>query len=789
MNHRAARRALSAVLLLACALARGQTAAPAAAQPTEPATAAAREQLRAIVEGQIGAGNIPGAVVLAGDAGHIRYQLAAGRRAVLPASEAMSADTVFDLASVTKVIATTTAVLQLSERGAVSLDAPVARYLPAFGAAGKESITVRELLAHTSGLPAGLPPRRRAGDGDAVREAMNLAPVAPPGERVIYSDVNFVVLGELVRRVAGQPLDAWCRDHVFAPLGMRDTGFLPGPQTVARTAPTAPRGGRMLRGLVHDPTAARLGGVAGNAGLFSTAADLARFAQMILNGGQAGGTRVLRPESVALLAAPATPLAAGAWRGLGWALAAPLAANRDRLPPLGMLEQTGYTGTGVWIDMVSGRFAVILSSRLHPGDQGNAAPLRQQVLALLASETPPLAARAIGAAVPGTAAALAWSMRLPPAAGPVRSGIDVLEAQAFAPLAGLRVGLVTNRSGFDGSGARTADVLARAPGVTLAALFAPEHGLGSDVDAPLGDAVDAGTGVPVHSLYGAHRRFAPATLAGVDALVFDVQDAGVRFFTYITTLGYMLEAAAARGVPAFVLDRPNPLGADRFGGPPQDPGQASFTGYFPLPLLHGMTVGELARMFNSELGIGADLRVVAMQGYTRGMRFADTGLGWVPLSPNLRDAAQLDLYADVGLIEGANVSVGRGTPTPFALVGAPWIAARELAAYLNALDAGARFEATSFVPTEGRYRGRLCQGVSIRPGAAPRPPGRLGLALAIALHALHAKQFDLPAIRASLGSAEAWRLIDAHAPLAEVERAVSAQGVGFAAQRARFLMY
>ncbi|WP_020204350.1 exo-beta-N-acetylmuramidase NamZ domain-containing protein [Cupriavidus sp. WS] len=785
------RRALSAMLstaLLACALA---AAGPAAAQ-SAPA-AAAREQLRAIVEGQIAAGNIPGAVVLAGDASHIRYQLAAGRRAVLPASEAMRADTVFDLASVTKVIATTTAVLQLSERAAVALDAPVARYLPAFGAAGKQAITVRQLLAHTSGLPAGLPPRQRAHGGDAAREAVRqalaLAPVAPPGERVIYSDVNFVVLGELVRRVAGQPLDAWCRDHVFAPLGMRDTGFLPGPAAMARTAPTAPRGGRMLRGQVHDPTAARLGGVAGNAGLFSTAADLARFAQMILNGGQAGGTRVLRPESIALLASPATPVAAGAWRGLGWALAAPLAANRDRLPPLGLLEQTGYTGTGVWIDMVGGRFAVILSSRLHPADKGNAAPLRQQVLALLASEAPPLAAQAIGSAVPGAAAALAHAMRLPPAAGPVRSGIDVLEAQAFAPLAGLRVGLVTNRSGFDGRGVRTADVLARAPGVTLAALFAPEHGLGSDVDAPLGDALDARTGVPVHSLYGEQRRFAPATLAGVDALVFDVQDAGVRFFTYITTLGYMLEAAAARGIPAFVLDRPDPLGADRFGGPLPDPGPASFTGYFPLPLLHGMTVGELARLFNSRLGIGADLRVIAMQGYTRGMRFADTGLGWVPLSPNLRDAAQLDLYPDVGLIEGANVSVGRGTPAPFTLVGAPWIAAPELAAYLNALDAGARFEPVSFVPTEGRYRGRLCQGVSIRPGPAPRPPSRLGLALAIALHALHEREFDLPAIRASLGSGEALRLIAAHAPLAEVEQAVAAQGAGFAAVRAPFLIY
>jgi len=793
MSWRYALRALLGVLLLACGLPSAGLAAEASIADAARAIgdANAREQLRAIVAGQIEAGNIPGVVVLAGDARRILYRAAIGLRAVLPASEAMRDDTVFDLASVTKVIATTTAVLQLSERGAISLNSPVVRYLPEFGAAGKETITVRELLSHTSGLPPGLPPARRPGRaGDVLREAMSQAPIAPPGSRIIYSDVNFIVLGELVRRVSGQPLDAWCRAHIFEPLRMRDTDFLPGAAAVRRSAPTTPKGSQMLRGRVHDPTAARMGGVAGHAGLFSTAEDLARFAQMILNDGRSGGTTVLRPESVALLATPASPLAAGAWRGLGWALAAPLVANRDRLPPLGMLEQTGYTGTGVWIDLVTKRFAIILTSRLHPYDRGDAAPLRQQVLALLASESAPLATPAIHDTVPGAAAALAQSMRLPLATGPVRSGIDVLEAQAFAPLSGLRVGLVTNRSGFDGRGVRTADALAHAPGVTLAALFAPEHGLASDIDAPLADSFDAATGVPVYSLYGGSRRFVPATLEGLDALVFDVQDAGVRFFTYITTLGYTLQAAAARGIPVFVLDRPNPLGADVFGGPPMDPGKASsFTGYFPLPLIHGMTVGELARMFNARLGIGADLRVVAMQGYARHMRFADTGLGWVPISPSLRNAQQLDLYPDLGLVEGANVSVGRGTPAPFTLLGAPWIVGKDLASYLERLGTGASFEVTSFVPTEGRHRGRLCHGVSIKAGMAHRPPGRLGLALAIAMHALYPRQFDLPAIRDSLGSDDTWRLIDAHASLTAVEQAVLAQGADFAQDRARFLMY
>ncbi len=730
--------------------------------------AAARLQAAQIVAGQIAAGHIPGAVVLIGDASHVFYREAFGQRATLPAPEPMTLNTEFDLASLTKVIATTTAIMQLAEAGRIDLNAPVAKYWPAFAAYGKDAVTVHDLLAHTSGLRADLPARPAQPGREGVLKAIAAEhPRSAPGERVIYSDLNFVVLGELVERISQRPLDTYCQAHIFAPLGMRDTLFLPDAGRAARTAPTLADSSGIRRGEVHDPTAQWMDGVSGNAGLFSTADDLARFAQMLLNDGHAGSTRILQPQSIAALAAAAAPLTAVAWRGLGWELAAPLVSNHDRLPPIGVIGHTGYTGTGLWIDLVTHQFMIILSNRVYPHGGGDARPLRAQLLALLASRSPPASAAQIGRLLPSALPALRAAERLPTSTGPVQAGIDVLEAQQFAPLAGLRVGLLTNRSGFDAQGRRTVDVLDHAPGVTLAALFSPEHGLNTDLDERVGDVVDPATGLTIHSLYGATQRFPSGSLRGLDALVFDIQDAGVRFFTYETTLGYALEAAAARGIPLFVLDRPDPLGAQRFGGPVLDARHESFTGYFQAPLQPGMTLGELAGLFNRNKHIGADLRVVPMQGYQRAMTFADTGLGWVPPSPNLRTLSQLELYPDVALLEGANLSVGRGTAHPFEWIGAPWIDSARLANALNALDTGAHFEQVDFVPTESTWRGQLCHGVSIVRDVAPaqRPVASLGLALLATLHALYPDSFDLAATRGSIGSQAVWQAIhDGAAP-------------------------
>lgn len=759
---------------------------------------AAHIELAHIVEGEIEAGRIPGAVIVAGDRNGSSYRHAFGNRSLTPAAEPMTLDTEFDLASLTKVIATTTAVLQLVESHRIALDAPVARYWPSFAANGKGAVTVRELLTHTSGFAPDLPLGPRARDRAGVLAEVVAEPLrAKPGQRVIYSDINFVVLGELVRRVTHRSLDDYCNAHIFAPLGMHDTMFLPDLAHIARSAPTTADRHGMRTGRVHDPTAERLGGVSGNAGLFSTADDLARFAQMVIGAGTFHGRRVLRPQTVAALAVPARPIeseqvskeSATAQRGLGWALESPLVSNRDRLPPFGALTHTGYTGTAMWIDLVSKRFAIVLTNRVHPDDSGDAKPLRAQVVAWFASRHAALSAADVAHAVPAIAPAVEEALRLPTSKGPVRTGIDVLEDAAFAPLAGLRIGLVTNRTGFDAHGRRTIDVLARAPHVRLVRIFAPEHGLGTDRDEPLTDTVDPATGIAVWSLYGRTRRFTPASLDGLDALVFDLQDAGVRFFTYETTLGYALEAAANKGIALFVLDRPAPLGGIAFGGPRLDEAKESFTGYFPLPLVPGMTIGELALLFNRERSLGAELHVVSMQRYTRAMRFSDTGLGWVPPSPNLRTTVQLGLYPDIGMLEGANVSVGRGTAHPFEWIGAPWIDGERLAEVLSALHLGVRVAPIAFVPTESTYRGRQCHGVSIsRIGTEP-VPGRLGIVLIGVLHSLYPDQFDFAATREAVGSDSVWQALRVGAGIEDIEAIENETTSQFDAMRAKSLIY
>ena len=747
--------------------------------------------LEAVVAAQIADGNVAGAVVAIGDASGVRERVALGQRSNGPAAEPMTEDTIFDLASLTKAVATATAVLQLAERGRLELDAPASRYWPPFADGGKAHITIRQLLTHTSGLPPGLAAQSELRGPATVLHAIGvMPPIAAPGHRVIYSDLNYVALGEVVHRVSGIGLDAWCAQNIFQPLGMRDTAFRPSHKAIPRIAPTIIRNGRWLRGKVHDPTAAALGGVSGNAGLFSTADDLARFARMLLDGGRLGNHRILQPASVAQLLTPDGSTAVEATRTLGWEVQAPLIPNRYRAPRAGLLQHLGYTGTGLWIDLVTRRFVIVLTSRLYPAERGNAMPLREAALNLVSSTAPLLSGEQIAARAPTMAdAVISAGSRLPMAVGPVRSGIDVLEASGFAPLAGKRVGLVTNHSGFDAQGRRTIDVLNQAPGVRLSAIFAPEHGIGTDLDARFGDTIDVRSNVVVHSLYGNSKDIPRSALADIDVLVFDLQDAGVRFFTYLATLGATLEAAATAHIPVLVLDRPNPMGGDLVGGPVSDTANRSLTNYVSLPLVHGMTIGELARLLNDQLHIGAALHVVAMEQYDRAMRFANTGLGWVPPSPNLRDFAALERYPDVGLIEGASVSVGRGTSAPFGMVGAPWMDGAAVARELNALDTGATYTPVHFVPAEGPYHGRSCSGVAIHRTSALTRPGRIGLALARVLSVRYPERFKLEAIRTSVGSETVWAMLRDGVSLDAIEHTVIAQTDVFLSERAAYLLY
>ncbi len=725
----------------------------------------------------------PGAVVLIGHEGSIVYRRAFGFRSLAPSKIPMTEDTVFDLASLTKPVATAVAIMQLAEQGLVNLDDPACRYWPEFGANGKKRITIRQLLTHYSGLGPDLPLRPRwTGYGTAMRKIIAERPVFPPGRVYIYSDINFEALGELVRLVSGLPLDAYCAKNIFGPLGMKDTGFHPLPDLQDRTAPTRFAFNTVLCGKPHDPTCYRMGGVSGHAGLFSTADDLARFAQALLNGGTLDGASILKPETILQMTTPQSPPGMTP-RGLGWDLEPNfLPDNSGTVTP--SYFHLGYTGTALWIDPLTKTYIILLTNRVYPNDKGNVQALRADVRDTVSKALGPAPDAVPFPALPGNGT----TDELPRT---VLTGIDVLERQGFSALSGKKVGLITNHTGIDSRGRSTIDLLQGASDVKLAAVFSPEHGLFGKEDHKIPHGTDPVTGLPVYSLYGDTTQPTDEMLEGLNALVFDVQDAGTRFYTYISTMGYAMEAAAKKGIDFYVLDRPNPITASLVQGPVMDQALKSFTGYFPLPVRHGMTVGELAALFNSEAAINAKLHVIPMQGYSRGLWYDETGLAWVPPSPNIRSLTEEALYPGVALLEGANVSVGRGTDAPFEVVGAPWINGRQLARYLNNSGiAGVTFAPTTFKPRADRYRGNTCNGVRIT--LADRrslDSGSLGLGLVQALYRLYPRFFRIDKTLDLVGSREVLDAIKHGQDLPSLTSLYQPSLEKFLALRSRYLLY
>jgi uncharacterized protein YbbC (DUF1343 family)/CubicO group peptidase (beta-lactamase class C family) len=705
-----------------------------------------------IVRNAIHDGQVPGAVVLIWHDGQVIYRKAFGNRALEPRREAMTIDTIFDLASLTKVVATTTAVMQLVQTGKIRLNDPVAKYLPEFAQNDKQDITIRELLTHFSGLTEDLDLTEHwEGRDTALKMAYGQKPIFPPGSRFLYSDINFITLGALVEHISGATLDQYCEKNIFQPLKMTHTRFLPPAAWRPKIAPTQyDENNKMLRGIVHDPTARRMGGVAGHAGLFSTADDLSKFAQALLL-----GSSVLPPLMVEKMTTPEQPPSAQVLRGFGWDIDSPFSTNRGILLPVGSFGHTGFTGTSLWIDPTTRTYIVLLTNAVHPRG-GSAVALRSRVatavaaaLSLTVSEKDELRWKSITGYNETETAARRIAVRN----GAVLSGIDVLEAHKFDVISGgatkKRIGLLTNQTGVDSQGQRTIDVLARAPGVSLDAIFSPEHGVTGTLDTTdIANSKDSATGIPVYNVYGATdaaRRPSVDILKTLDAVVVDLQDAGVPFYTYETTVGYFLEAAAKAGIEIVILDRPNPITGSFVQGPVSDAGRVSFVRYHAVPLRHGMTIGELAQMFNGERHLGARLTVVPMEGWMRGDWFDSTGLTWINPSPNLRSLTAATLYPGVGLVEGTNISVGRGTDTPFELLGAPWINGHDLAAYLNARNiSGVRFVPTDFTPNASNYSGQKCGGVNLivlDRNALDSP--ELGIEIASALHKLYPDQFQL----------------------------------------------
>lgn len=338
----------------------------------------------------------------------------------------------------------------------------------------------------------------------------------------------------------------------------------------------------------------------------------------------------------------------------------------------------------------------------------------------------------------------------------VQTGIDVLEVQKFAPLRGKHIGLITNHTGQDSQGRSTADLLSHASGVQLVALFSPEHGLAGRNNENVASSKDPTTGLPVYSLYGETRRPTDEMLKGIDALVFDIQDAGVRFYTYTVTMAYCMEEAAKRNIAFFVLDRPNPMGGEIVEGPMLDPDKTSFVAYFPLPVRYGLTIGELAQLFNAENHIGADLHVIGMKNWHRNYFFESTGMKWIPPSPALRTVKGSILYPGIEILQSPGVSVGRGTQAPFEEFGAPWMNGEEVAAALNERHLpGLHFADQPFIPISGPYSGQRCGGVGIRitDRFAVRSM-RLGLEIAAILQKLYPKQFDTSKLLELTGNAD-----------------------------------
>ncbi|MES2393739.1 MAG: sodium/solute symporter [Acidobacteriota bacterium] len=841
----------------------------------------------ALINENIAEHKLPGAVLVVGHGGRVVFEKAYGAREYkgepgidgqpLLRAEPMTEDTIFDMASLTKCIATTTAILQMYEQGKLNFDDPVEKYLPDFANPGDErraKVTIRMLLTHTSGEPEDVPLKDGWGlTGPDKAEGFARALQAPlksaPGAVFRYSDINFILLGYIVETLTGQTLDVYTREHVFRRMLMMDTRYLPvdkacglssyfpvyskaaedamksksgvnlatcdqpnswmASDIVPRVAPTQhdnegdaqtnPHFDVLLRGTVHDPTTRRMGGVAGHAGLFSTAKDVSMFAQGLLDrmAGRPSNFPVkqetlqmaatpeqpatVEPETIITrdpsrvvpteLATKGTPL-----RGFGWDINTAFSRPRGAVFPTAApsvpssaqpsFGHTGFTGTSLWMDPGSDTYVVLLANAVHPHGNTPISRLRGEVATAVAE-----ALGLYGSCEPKVnCAAMAKQPEAPAAKAetpkPTLSGIDSLEAQKFAALktiaarngGRLRMGVLTNQTGVDAKGKRTIDVLAKdAPkfvaGAKLVTLFSPEHGIFGKQDTTAMQAeVDPATGLPVTSLYGPHdadKRPSHEALKDLDAVVIDLQDAGVRFYTYESVMGYFIEAAAKEkteyqhDLEIVVLDRPDLVGGEAVQGPVSETGFESYINYMPEPMREGMTMGELARFINGEKHLYASLTVVPLEHWTRDQWYDQTGLPWVNPSPNLRNMMAAALYPGLGFFDPTNLSVGRGTSSPFEIFGAgvpapdkttgkqepAWFKGADVAAALNARQIpGVSFGATTIEVAEDSnhypYHGQTIEAVRMtvtdRRGL---DACEMGVEILSVLHKLYPEQFKM----------------------------------------------
>lgn len=731
--------------------------------------------LDSVIETAIQKGEVPGVVCLVGYKNRVLHFKAYGSRAIEPQREAMTTDTIFDAASLTKVVSTTSSILKLIEEGKLRLNDLVTTHLPKFQG-GKSTITIRHLLTHYSGMRPDLDLEPAwSGYELGIEKALVDKPVAEPGAKFIYSDINFILLGEIVRQVSGLPLNEFAKQKVFQPLGMLETGYLPDPALKPRITPTEKLKGEELplRGIVHDETTRFMGGVAGHAGIFTTAEDLAKFARMILG----KGAPLFSPLTIAAATRTQSPAGMPALRGLGWDIDSPFAGNRGDLYPIGSFGHTGFTGTSLWIDPASESFVIVLGNHVHPFRRTPITGLRGRVASVAAAYVSRLRANEAS----------------PLSKGQTLTGLDVLAEEKFSRFAGKRIGLITNHTGISREGKRNIDLMVAAK-VNLKVIFSPEHGITGKLDQEgIKDTIDAASKVPVVSLYKTEdRRPEPAALKTLDAIVFDIQDIGARFYTYGCTMKNAMEAAAAANIEIFVLDRPNPINAVAVEGPMIPKEEMSFVGCLPIPLRHGLTMGELARFANDRIPKRARLNVVPMKNWSRGMWFDETGLYWLSPSPNMRSLHAALLFPGIAMIEySRNYTVGRGTDAPFELLGGNFMNGSELAAELRKLNLpGVVVYPTRLTPTTSNLANTEVEGIRliVTDRNALRPT-ELGLHLLTTLRRLYPKAINFWDNRKLIGDPETLRrLTEGEA----AESILSTWKVGldkYAAEREKYLIY
>jgi uncharacterized protein YbbC (DUF1343 family)/CubicO group peptidase (beta-lactamase class C family) len=810
------------------------------------------DQIEAVINADIADKKLPGAVVIVGRKGKIVYRKAFGNRSLVPTVEKMTVDTIFDVASLTKPVATATSIMILIEQGKLRLNDTIGKFIPDIDDESAKRVTILQLLTHTSGYRPDFDLGEKWTGRDGMLAALKKEKLRnPPGTRFVYSDIGFIVLGEIISRLTGSaeltgPYIGLVSDfstfNIFSPLKAYEIGFYQqwlrnpavrwSPLQLARIAPSEnvrgqnnylgakfegdeASGNRMLRGQVHDPTAFRMDGVAGHAGLFSTADDLARYAQMLLNGGTLNGRRILSAQTVAKMTQPYVVAEDGSARGLGWDMDTSFSGNRGDLFPKGSFGHTGFTGTSIWIDPTSQTFYVFLSNRVHPDGKGDVTPLRGKVATIVASAIEDLpidkwkeaearfnatVAAQIPKFVTGVQASVLATTRSGVNAGqagmlaaPVLNGIDILEKNGFKDLEGKKIGLVTNHTGRNLAGKSTIDILHEAKNVDLVSIFAPEHGIRGELDTEkIDDTKDEKTGLPVYSLYkDGMRRPKPEQLAGLDAIVYDIQDIGARFYTYTATLKNVMEEAAKAKIPVYVLDRPNPISGVDVEGSLADEDKLSFIAAHTIPVRYGLTIGELGQMMNAERKIGADLRVVKMEGWSRSMWFDETGQTWVNPSPNMRSLTQATLYPGIGLLETTNLSVGRGTDTPFEVIGAPWLDGQRLAKHLNERNLpGVRFIPVRYKPNASVFKDENLGGVNIViTDRSKFRAVRTGIEIAAALRRLYPNDWQVERYGRLLVNGEILAAVTRGDPPEAIVKLYQVGITNFDRRRASYLLY